>query len=378
MELENPSGERVSGLLGADIDYGQWPWLQMAIESYKPDEYRPPPFFRRVLNKLGFTKPLAQAPDSGYPNAIYILIYHSVVDPQNRNLWEECYQKGEVTAEQFRVQIEFMLSIMTPIPLSAAPDILEHGPADRPYFAITFDDGFRNNLTVADPIVQEFALKPTVFVNSAFARGQEVFFRVLSAIIIAKGHEVALATRLQQLAPQHIWSEDGETLFGQMKQHYVANVMEQATGEIYQQFFGDPAELGVHLGVAETIKLQLSGWEIANHTTAHRLLSSLSSAEARTAIEDNARFWQESGVELIDFLGFPVGRVCDVSPAVGQWLDENPKIHGIFANNGINVNLQRKEWLRFSLGQHDKPESMQKILINQVVRTKSAYKQLIK
>ncbi|MBF0383985.1 MAG: polysaccharide deacetylase family protein, partial [Magnetococcales bacterium] len=152
--------------------------------------------------------------------------------------------------------------------------------------------------------------------------------------------------------------------------------MEQASAEIYRQFFGDPADLGVHLGVAEIIKLQQSGWEIANHTTAHRLLSSLSPPAVKAAIEENAVFWRDNGVQLINFLGFPVGRVCDVGPAVGRWLDDNPKIHGIFANNGININLHRKEWLRFSLGLQTNPENMHKIIKNQTIRSRAAYEKI--
>ncbi|MBF0383790.1 MAG: polysaccharide deacetylase family protein [Magnetococcales bacterium] len=358
-----------------DIEDGRecsdWPELQRAVEGVRLGVAQPPSVWQRLVKKI-FPLSAPHPERQKYHGGIYILIYHSVVDPDNRQYWEKFYKKGEVTAQQFRCQLEYMLAHMTPIALSQAPELLAQNRVDRPYFAITFDDGFSNNLTVADPIIQKYNLKPTVFVNGAFVRQEEVFYRVLSAIIIKNGHAPQLADRLRQLIGQHDWSDDSEELFIQMKQHYTADAMEQATAEIYNQYIGDPAQLKAHLDIDELKTLQNHGWEIANHTDAHRLLSCQKNEDAIKAIEVNGKFLQDNGIYSSDFLGFPVGRSQDVDQNIGDWLDRNPNIHGIFANNGVNTRLCRKEWLRFSLGQHISYGSLDKIIRNQIERTQKA------
>lgn len=353
------------------VSRGSWPALQRAIEATSAPMEQPPSLWQRVRRGL-VPGGSSSSKKVAYPNGVYILVYHSVVDPNDRQPWEQCYRKGEVLVEQFRCQIEYMLTHMTPIALSQLSSGLVQGGLDRPYVAITFDDGFRNNLTVADSVLQEYNLKPTVFVSGAFANGQEVFFRVLSAVLIARGHAAALADRLRSLTGGYDWSHDGLILFGQMKQNYVADVIEQATAEVYRHHLGDPLQLAVHLQVDEIRQLYASGWEIANHTEAHRLLSHQSATAAVQSIENNARFWQHQGINLINFLAFPVGRAQDVNQAVSEWLDKTPEINGVFSNDGVNFSYRRKEWLRFSLGSQTRPEVMDRMIRQQIARTKQA------
>jgi hypothetical protein len=207
-------------------------------------------------------------------------------------------------------------------------------------------------------------------------REEEVFFRVLSAILIKKGHAAPLAARLRKLIDQYEWSVDGQMLFSQMKKNYVADAMEQATTEVYKQYMGNHEKLLVHLRIDEVRALQSSGWEIGNHTDGHRILSSQTPEKAVRSIESNARFFSESGIDLINFLCFPVGRAQDVNQTVSEWLNFHQDFHGIFANHGINMRFNRKEWLRFSLGKQTDPEAMDKIIRNQISRTNIAYEMM--
>ncbi|MBF0357933.1 MAG: polysaccharide deacetylase family protein [Magnetococcales bacterium] len=351
----------------------EWPALQIAVEAAKAPVKNSPSILQRGLRKFFPEKTPLSMNRHSHPNGVYILVYHSVVDPDNRQVWEEHYRKGEVTAFGFRSQIEYMMEHMNPIALSEVPGLFREGNLQQSYFAITFDDGFRNNLTLADPIIQEYGLKPTVFVNSEFASLNEVFYRVLTAVLAGQGHGPDLAKTLRRLAGKREWSDDGAILFNQMKQYYLVDLLEQAADETYRLCLGDPEDLAVHLQVDEIKSMQKSGWEIGNHTQAHRLLSHQTPAMAIKAIEDNLRFWNENGVDLIDFLAFPVGRAMDVNQVVSQWLDRSPGTNGIFANNGINFMYNRKEWLRFSFGKKTKPEELDEIIKAQIYRTKTAY-----
>ncbi|MBF0108333.1 MAG: polysaccharide deacetylase family protein [Magnetococcales bacterium] len=351
---------------------GEWPALQKAIERstvVQPATTATPMsrLFRRLIPG---GKGLAKT--SVFPNGIYILIYHSIVDPDHRQPWEACYRKGETTVAEFRAQLEFMMTRMTPVALGELPGLWERGGPDRPCFAVTFDDGFTNNLTHAHPVIRSLGLKPTVFVCSEFAGGRQSFFRVLAALLVARGHASRLAAVLGSMAPEVRWPETGEELFARIKDNYVADVVEEATTAVFHECLGDPAALRIHLDCAAVAELERGGWEIGNHTTGHRLLGRQTATEAVRAIEDNECYWKEKGISLIDFLAYPVGRSVDVAPAVGEWLERHPRIHGIFANGGINFSLCRSQWLRFSLGKQTSPQGIERIILQQIQRTRQA------
>lgn len=350
-----------------------WPFLQRSIEKESPV---PPahPMFVRLAKRLipGFQSPDPFALKTPLPPGIYIAIFHSIVDPQNRREWEQFYTKGETTTTIFAQQLDWFLDRMTPIRLSEAPNLLESGAPKKPYFVVTFDDGFENLLRNALPITQMRNIQPTVFVNAAFAAGEETFFRILAAILTATGGTKLLANALQSAIPDIVWDDDPVTLFNQTKTIYRPESMETVCQQVYHAHHGgNHRDLHVHLSVEEVRLLSQSGWEIANHTYAHRFLGTLDAQAVFSAIERNQNFWQEAGINLIPFLGFPIGRSQDVNDHVQQWLDLHPQVHGIFANRGINFAFCRKEWLRFGLG-HAVGKQMASRLWREIIVTQQA------
>ena len=91
-----------------------------------------------------------------------VLAYHAVGscprgdDPHNLFVSEEAFAR----------QMEFLAAKRDVVPLSVAVD----GPVatKKPPVAITFDDGYRNVLTNAGPIMQRYGFASTVFVPTAF------------------------------------------------------------------------------------------------------------------------------------------------------------------------------------------------------------------
>ena len=94
--------------------------------------------------------------------ATTVLAYHAVGacpradDPHNLFVSEEAFAK----------QMKFLAAKRNVVPLSVAVD----GPVatEKPPIAITFDDGYRNVLTIAGPIMQRYGFPSTVFVPTAF------------------------------------------------------------------------------------------------------------------------------------------------------------------------------------------------------------------
>jgi peptidoglycan/xylan/chitin deacetylase (PgdA/CDA1 family) len=319
-----------------------WPAIQPALETVaagrtSPDRIRS--LVRRIARS-----------GSSLPPGVYVFAYHGIVDPANLTAWERAFHKGTVSVSHFEEQLAFLSRVMTPLPLSAVSQFAEGRPADRPYFAVTFDDGYTNVLTHAASVVARYGIRPTIFVNGLFAEGT-VHYRVLAAILSREGRARELAAELRLRDGLVNWSDQPTELFAQTKNCYRSpGLLEDAVETVYRRFIGNPSTLDVHLTPEGVRELQHSGWEIANHTYAHTPLGILDEWGVSDAIDSNRAYWKERGIPLIDALAYPNGATRDVNRFVGKYLQAHPRVHGFFCNGGVNLHPSRTEWLRLFAG----------------------------
>lgn len=254
-----------------------WPRMQRAVEQARPACRAGR--LRRLVHKV--------RPHSlSLPPGIYILAFHSVIDPEGCQPWERAYDKVSVTVGNFKNQLGFLSQHVTPISLSEALTFVD-GEIDRPYLVLTFDDGYRNALTNAAPIIRHFGLRPTLFVNGAFTGGS-VYYRVLVAMLTRNGHAAVLAEELSWRIESVPWSSDAATLFNQTKDQYVVpGVIEEAANTAFRRVLGDPAALYSHLEPDDVATLVSLGWEVGNHTYRHDVLCQLSKEQVGGSIEAN-------------------------------------------------------------------------------------------
>jgi peptidoglycan/xylan/chitin deacetylase (PgdA/CDA1 family) len=91
---------------------------------------------------------------------VRILMYHRVDALPS-------YDQLTVSPQRFREQMKALAATGRVVPLSAAVNSLKRGE-NRNVLAITFDDGYLDNLTYALPILREFSLPATIFVTTEF------------------------------------------------------------------------------------------------------------------------------------------------------------------------------------------------------------------
>lgn len=91
-----------------------------------------------------------------------ILMYHGITD-KDYNVWTQ------LPRSQFQEQMEYISRNCRPITLDNA---LTHGEQNRSRLqypvAVTFDDGFRNNYTVAFPILKKLNVPALIFLTTSF------------------------------------------------------------------------------------------------------------------------------------------------------------------------------------------------------------------
>ena len=90
-----------------------------------------------------------------------VLCYHGVVGedrPDQRFLY-----RNTISCRQFQIQLEFLNRHFNPISLGELIDHLRRGTALKPYSVLlSFDDGYRNNLTNAAPLLSKYGM-PALF-----------------------------------------------------------------------------------------------------------------------------------------------------------------------------------------------------------------------
>ena len=187
-----------------------------------------------------------------------ILTYHSVGERDHET---------NVRPAAFRAQMEWLAAQGTAIPLA-------HAAQCEPGVAITFDDGYRDNLTQAAPVLIEFGIPATVFVA---------------------------AGRMGRLL-DHDRDPDTSRL----------------------------------MSWEELVELASAGIEIGAHSLTHRRLATLSEAEQRDEIAGSRRLLAEHVDRPVDAFAYPFGTPEDYTDTTVRLVREAGFSYAVTTRYGPN------------------------------------------
>ena len=112
-------------------------------------------------------------------HSILNIMYHGVV-VQDSNY----FSPRHITAELFEKHIEYISKNFEIISVSEAFDMVKNNiKPKRKAVTISFDDGYKNNLDIALPILEKYNIKTTFFISSVCVENSE--FPILWADVIA-------------------------------------------------------------------------------------------------------------------------------------------------------------------------------------------------
>ena len=122
-----------------------------------------------------------------------ILLYHRIADP-DQDPFSLC-----VPVDEFRRQMTHVRNTCEPVTLDQlATAIIERAQLDRAV-AITFDDGYVDNLTVASPVLSDLGIPATFFVTTAaFAERRTFWWDALAQSDVDRRDWPALHSELLQ------------------------------------------------------------------------------------------------------------------------------------------------------------------------------------
>lgn len=261
-----------------------------------------------------------------------ILLYHRVArlpsDPQLL----------AVTPEHFAQHMELLQKHCVVMPLSELVRVVQQGRASRRMIAITFDDGYADNLHQALPLLEKYGMPATVYVASGTLDTPREFWwdelhrllllpgrlpaviRVLvrgEEIISALGDSAAHSERQwKELSAWSVVSSDDPSprhaLYRQLCRHFKLmrpSERETVLSDLRAQIGVGEVGRETHRALTgqELRKLATGDIEIGGHTVSHSSLGVLSPEEQRAEIQDGNRGLERILGQPITSFSYPFG-----------------------------------------------------------------------
>jgi peptidoglycan/xylan/chitin deacetylase (PgdA/CDA1 family) len=257
-------------------------------------------------------------------DATVVLTYHRILEK-----WEPALDYSQpgmvVTVPTFERQLAFLERHFDIVPLGHLLDGgTVHRPARRPRCVITFDDGWRDNYDLAFPILRQRDIPATVFLTTDFIGTERVFWHTELIYLLLQGElpeflrdEPALAAYPEPVrdclrrwaAPTGVsHADDVDALVETVKAHCSEDEIQGLIDTLTRATrLGRPLFPGrrFFLDWDQVGEMAANGFEIGSHGRSHRILTRVSSQEAKQElVQSKAEIERRVGREVTHF-AFP-------------------------------------------------------------------------
>ena len=233
-------------------------------------------------------------------NKLSILIYHQVLaehDPM---------RPSEPTAEVFDWHMRLLRRYFTPLSLDDALHHLQHNTLPANAVCVTFDDGYLNNLTVAQPILAKYKIPATVYIATGFSQGTNMWNdRVMHLFADKDRQQISLHGKLIKLAD---WPQRRQ-LAQQwlMKLKYLPVGPRLAEVEQFYQENNVSEQTSLMMTPLQIKQLADTGVTIGAHTINHPILKVLPVAEQQTEIVQSKQQLEQWVGQPVNHFAYPNG-----------------------------------------------------------------------
>lgn len=246
-----------------------------------------------------------------FPTSVHsrlsVLIFHRILPEPDPLL------PYEITAKQFAAEIEALAKHFAILPLHEGLSRLRDNTLPPYALCLTFDDGYRDNFTIALPILQSLGIKATFFIASGYLDGGRMWNDTLLTIVRRwSGESIDLTDwgipriKMQDLAQrQQAWG----LLFRWMRRIGTRGRDEMLERLVRQLPESLPTDL--MMTREQVQQLHRVGMEIGCHTRSHPILTRLPEDAARAEIVNAKRELEELTQDEVRYFAYPNGTPGD-------------------------------------------------------------------
>ena len=240
-----------------------------------------------------------------------ILLYHSVGSTG-------VFQDNVVREKVFREQIAFLRKKYMVVPLTEIMDHLQFGKRiPSTWVAITFDDGYRDNVETALPILKEEGMMATFYPTVEVVENGEPFFYDMIHAIVQKSVKPEINVKIKG------WEKTFPLRNAQDKEDAILRIVleiRKERPEKRQEFVeslrgvcaveGNIKDTlkGIYMTKSHVIELEKNGMEVGSHTLTHPNLPTLTEDELRQEIEKSKRWLETVLRKSVKGFSYPFGK----------------------------------------------------------------------
>ncbi len=241
---------------------------------------------------------------AGRRGRLTILIFHHV-HARRDDLFP-----NDMHADAFRERMRWIRAWFNVLPLEEAAAALQRRALPGRALAITFDDGYADNCTVALPILREMSLHATFFIASRFLEGGRMWNdTVIETVRRARGSELDLATLgLGRHGIQSLEERRAAIRAVLARLKYRPSAERQALADAIGQLAGGALPDSLMLTRSQLRDLAAAGMGIGGHTASHPILAGLDEAAARREIAEGREALVEIVRQPVRLFAYPNGR----------------------------------------------------------------------
>jgi peptidoglycan/xylan/chitin deacetylase (PgdA/CDA1 family) len=240
----------------------------------------------------------------GTRGRLTIVMYHRVLDRPDP------LAPYTPTAEIFDCHMKTLADGFTVLSLSEAIERLVKRSLPPRAACITFDDGYRDNFTVAGPVMQRYGLPSTVFVATGFLDGGRMWNdSVIEAVRHAPGSSIdasSLRLGVHSIASDTARSQTIAKLLDQLK--YLPFAERLARVNELTSLIGSALPTDLMLSSSEVIAARRANIEIGAHTVNHPILMQIDDAQVRIELAESKAMLESILKEKINLFAYPNGR----------------------------------------------------------------------
>lgn len=240
----------------------------------------------------------------GQRGRLTILIFHRVL-PEIDPLFPD-----EPDARRFDEMLTWVKAWFNVLPLDTAIQQLRAGQLPPRAAAITFDDGYADNRTIATPILQRHGLSATFFIATGFLDGGRMWNdSIIEAVRGAKATVLDL-TRLGLGAFPNQTIQDKRTAIDQIIAAIKYRPIDERV-EITNALFETlcvPPTCNLMMTSSQVREMRDSGMLIGAHTVSHPILAKTHPATARQEIADSKARLEALLNQPVTLFAYPNGK----------------------------------------------------------------------
>ena len=292
-------------------------------------------------------------------NKFVLLLYHGVTRSSHLGI-ENCSRK-HIRADDFQRQIEYLSNHYMVLPLSVLLERRRDGILSDRTVAITFDDGFENNFTIAFPILRHYNVPATFFLATGFIGVTRVFWAdkieyllnespLLTLYLESLGQEFDLSSTSEKKESLQVIKHRLKETSGLVND--VVSELERESQTAPKYAYKDYRTLTWD----QVREMHRSGLcEFGAHTVDHLILGQISTQDKKYQILESRHKLEKELGERVDLFSYPEGQSTHFDHETIQIIKDSGFSASPTAMFGVNNSTTSEYYLRRNMVEFSAP-----------------------